>query len=69
MLPLYAMCPKCAFPVVVPAAQRLSRRQCRQCAAIYLPRPAGGMPTRTRPTARGPATQWMRRVLRALAAC
>lgn len=37
MSPLYAECPNCTFPVVVPANELSVARYCRQCRRLFLP--------------------------------
>ncbi|MCO6439016.1 MAG: hypothetical protein J5J06_18130 [Phycisphaerae bacterium] len=37
MSPIYAQCPYCTFPVVVPAIEQSAPRHCRQCRRRFVP--------------------------------
>lgn len=40
MSPMYAQCPYCTFPVVVPAIEQAAPRNCRQCRRKFIPEDA-----------------------------
>jgi len=51
MASVYAHCPHCTFPVVVPAGEERAGRYCRQCRRLFVP--ADGVDPQTAATSAG----------------
>ena len=60
MSPLYAQCPYCTFPVVVPAIEQAAPRNCRQCRRKFIPEDAAAQ-ARDDAAARAPESGARRR--------